>query len=293
MDIFETIKARRSTRNYCGKLIEEAHKRAVQAELAKLSTAYRVRLALLKNEFHSKQFGTYGVIKHPVAFLAAVCPNTRDGLLDAGAALEKAVLLCTSLGLGSCWLGGCFKRDEFGSTLTVGEGELIPAVVSVGYPAEKEGLLGSVMRWGAKSDQRKPFEGLFFDGCFGKPLQLGDDDLNVALEMVRLGPSASNKQPWRAVRTTDAVHFYIAHTPGYAKMMPFDMQMLDLGIAMAHFELAAQAKGIVGGWKQVDPCLPAMPQQTEYLRSWVCPQLNLQRLDHTPADADQAHDALL
>ncbi len=277
MDIFETVRARRSTRNYSGQPIGDAHRQAVEAELARLSAGYPVRLALLKNEFQGKadaagkQFGTYGVIKRPEAFLAAVIPNTRDGLLDAGAALEKAVLLCTSLGLGSCWLGGSFKRDEFGSALAVGEGELIPAVISLGYPAEKEGLLGSVMRWGAKSDQRKPFDALFFDGGFGSPLSPGDDELSAALQMVRLGPSASNKQPWRAVKAPGAVHFYIAHTPGYAKMMPFDMQMLDLGIAMAHFELAARAKGVAGGWAQADPRLPDVPDQTEYLRSWVYP----------------------
>ncbi len=275
MDVFETIKARRSTRSYSGRPIEEAHWQAVEAELGKLSAEYSVRLALLKNELQGKAdapgrpFGTYGVIKRPEAFLAAVCPSTRDGLLAAGAALEKAVLLCASLGLGTCWLGGSFKRGEFGAALTVGPEERIPAVISVGYPAEKEGLLGSVMRRGAKSDQRKPYETLFFDGSFGTPLQPGGDDLSAALEMVRLGPSASNKQPWRGVKASDAVHFYIAHTPGYAKMLPFDMQMLDMGIAMAHFELAARAKGMAGGWAQADPRLKDVPAQTEYVRSWL------------------------
>ena len=36
------------------------------------------------------------------------------------------------------------------------------------------------------------------------------------LEMVRIAPSASNKQPWRVVRDGPAWHFYCQRTPGSA-----------------------------------------------------------------------------
>ncbi|MGH4140908.1 hypothetical protein [Clostridium sp.] len=37
----------------------------------------------------------------------------------------------------------------------------------------------------------------------------------VPLEMVRLGPSASNKQPWRIIKDKNAYHFFLCRTKGY------------------------------------------------------------------------------
>jgi hypothetical protein len=71
-----------------------------------------------------------------------------------------------------------------------------------------------------------------------------------ALEMVRLSPSATNKQPWRVVVDLDAevFIFYLAHDPIYSLMKEYDIQKLDLGIAMTHFELSLQECGLSGVW---------------------------------------------
>ena len=75
-----------------------------------------------------------------------------------------------------------------------------------------------------------------------------------ALESVRLGPSASNRQPWRIVREGAAFHFFLPRTPGYDKMTgEIHLQEVDMGIAMCHFELAAEELGIGGNWKEAKP----------------------------------------
>jgi nitroreductase len=59
--------------------------------------------------------------------------------------------------------------------------------------------------------------------------------LHDALEAVRLAPSAVNKQPWRVVIRKNAAHFYVKHDKGY--LTPdYDLQKIDLGIGMYHFE---------------------------------------------------------
>ena len=87
-----------------------------------------------------------------------------------------------------------------------------------------------------------------------KPLILMEDDqLFSPIEMVRLAPSASNKQPWRIVKSGTGLHFFLSRTPGYggyAKAV--DMQRIDMGIAMAHFELGCKETGFEGGWKIMD-----------------------------------------
>jgi len=65
------------------------------------------------------------------------------------------------------------------------------------------------------------------------------------LEMVWLGPSASNKQPWRVLKANEVLHFYLQYTASYEKM-PYDIQRCDMGIAMAHFELTMDELGVGG-----------------------------------------------
>jgi nitroreductase len=61
-----------------------------------------------------------------------------------------------------------------------------------------------MMRKGVKADSRLPFEELFFDGGFDKPLTKDTaGELAQVLELVRLAPSAINKQPWAFIVVTD------------------------------------------------------------------------------------------
>lgn len=54
--------------------------------------------------------------------------------------------------------------------------------------------------------------------------------MKTPLEMMRKAPSATNKQPWRAVVEDGCVHFFEQKTCGYAKD-GVDIQKADLGIA--------------------------------------------------------------
>ncbi len=145
----------------------------------------------------------------------------------------------------------------------------MPAVTPLGYAAEKRSIRESMMRRGMKSDSRVPFGELFFRDNFQNPLNESDAGIwQLPLEMVRLAPSATNKQPWRAVAEKNRVHFYEKKTPGYDREATVDIQKVDLGIALCHFEIAAEESGLKGKFIQSDPGIMAA-EDTEYIATYI------------------------
>lgn len=47
-----------------------------------------------------------------------------------------------------------------------------------------------------------------------------------------------------------------------------DLQRVDMGIAMCHFELVARQCGLKGGWVVDDPGIEKPGESTEYTVSW-------------------------
>ena len=87
--------------------------------------------------------------------------------------------------------------------------------------------------------------------------------------MVRLAPSASNKQPWRIVKDGEKFHFYLYHAKGFAKTVGFDMQKIDMGIAMCHFDLTLREEGIQGSFQKCKPSIENTEELNEYIISWI------------------------
>lgn len=278
--VLETARRRYSCRTYLPQPLSATERAAVGALLASMThgpfgAAVRFRLLAASEEDGQalRGLGTYGFISGAPAFIAgAVGPGAKN-LEDYGYVLEQVVLGATALGLGTCWLGGSFRRSRFAEAVALGDGELLPAVAALGHPAKhaKRGLF----RRAIKATRRRPFEELFFDRSLSAgltPDRAGP--YASALETLRLGPSASNKQPWRVVRQGDDWHFFLRRTPGYHKasflfglVQMADLQRVDLGIAMCHFELQARADGLTGRWVHQPPLLE-LPPETEYSATW-------------------------
>ena len=71
--------------------------------------------------------------------------------------------------------------------------------------------------------------------------------------MARLAPSAGNKQPWRAIVCGDKVHFYEKKTKAMSNNPLGDIQKVDVGISLAHFDLTLKENGINGCFVVKDP----------------------------------------
>lgn len=242
-----------------------------------LGSTLRLRLIAAGEEDRQalKGLGTYGFIRNPAGFILGAVERGPKHLEDFGYQMEQCVLYATDLGLGTCWLGGSFSRSSFSARLNLTAREELPAVVSTGYIAEKRSLVDRLVRNSAQGDQRLPWTQLFFAGDWGAPLSPEEAGAYAeVLEMVRRGPSASNKQPWRIIKTAGAWHFYLQRTPGYASrnrqlLEISDMQRVDMGIAMCHFALTAEEAGLVGRWAVQEPALAKPDALTEYIVSWL------------------------
>lgn len=222
-------------------------------------------------EGKGNKLGTYGVIKGAKTFIAAATHKEAHNMEQLGYCLEKLILYATSLGLGTCWLGGTFNKSQFALSVKLKENEFIPAVTPVGYPTEKRTFLDSMMRRVAGSDNRKPWSDLFFEASFDKPLnkEVAGQYAEV-LEMVRLAPSASNKQPWRILKKENEYHIFLKKSKGYENALGFNIQKIDIGIAMCHFEMAAEEIGITGRFvDRVQNTKELTTDNLEYIVSWI------------------------
>ncbi len=221
-----------------------------------------------------RRLGTYGFIKGATGFLVGAVRRAPHDLEDYGYLVEQAILVATDLELGTCWLGGTFTKGRFAARMGGLEpDEIMPAVVSLGYKGD-DGT--ERIREREAGSRRLPASSLFFEERFGVPLALDPGDPFAAvLEGVRMAPSASNKQPWRVVRRGGDWHFFLERTKGYGKgsllfgvLRLADLQRVDLGIAMCHFELAAGELGLTGRWTLDEPDLGSLDPRVEYTATW-------------------------
>ncbi len=274
--ITEIIKIRKSIRSYKSEKMEDTLKNKLTEYMKSVETPFAssVRLTIMDSDIMKSngeiKLGTYGVIKGASSFIVSAINNDELSLLNLGYKLESVVLYAASLGLGTCWLGGTFKKGEFSKAMELKDGEILPIVSPIGYPSENKRILDTFMRTMAGSNNRLPWEKLFFEDSFDKSLSKSSADMYAEpLEMVRLAPSASNKQPWRILKQGNQWHFYINHAKGYSSALGFDMQKIDIGIAMCHFEMTLKELGISGVWRKNNPKASVPDNNIEYVMTFT------------------------
>lgn len=272
----EIIKRRTSCRTYSDKGIDQDKLDELRKFLAANTDSpfnSIIRFQLLDfsepETLEIKAPGTYGVIRGAKYFIAGAVGNHPKSMEDYGYCMEKNILKATAMELGTCWLGGTFNRSGFGEKMGLVSDELLPAISPVGYSGNKRSIVDRLFRLSAGSDKRKSWHDLFFNENIRTPLQKeSSSPYEKPLECVRIGPSASNKQPWRIIKEGGNLHFYLSRTPGYnAVFGDIKMQNIDMGIAMCHFELSARELGLKGDWKVTDPRMQT--GDAEYIVSWI------------------------
>ena len=217
-----------------------------------------------------RRYGTYGVIKGARLYILGAVKIGERAQEDLGYCMEKIILEATEMGLGTCWMGGTFRRSSFAGRMNLASDEILPAISPVGYPADAATFTDQALRYGAGSDRRKPWDVIFFDGAVARPLtKAAAGDYSDVLEAVRLGPSASNRQPWRIImEQPGCFHLYLKENRVYNRIMgKVRIQNIDMGIAMCHFELAAREHGLAGRW--VSAAGPGEIPGLEHIATWI------------------------
>ncbi len=276
------IRKRYSCRSFTKEPLTQEKFRLLEDFFQKLTIPLASNLRFVwfdKSEVNKEKFfsaGTYGLIKNSRFFMALVCnKNDPKRFLDIGFILEQLVLYATFLDINSCWIGGVFDRRGFSSFLKISADEELPVVIALGYAAEKRSIADRLTRWGAKGDLRKDPAELFFLSGFEKDSWSKiEPRKQQILELVRRAPSASNRQPWRIVISDNSWHIFLKRDPVYQKLLPFvDLQMIDIGIALAHLVLALQNRAVNYRLIEDKPFEP--PQNWQYIISVVTPDFQI------------------
>jgi nitroreductase len=255
--VIETIKSRKSRRNYVNTPLQPDVIEQIKHLLEQHNKGLfgnKVEFYFLEKDLIAGQkklkLGTYGFISGAKYFIVGETELKPKVFEDFGYLMEKIILHLTEMNLGTCWLGGTFSRKMFALAADTNKDRIIPAVTPVGYISETKTIRERLIRFGAGADNRKPWSELFFDGDLVTPLTPERADLyNIPLEMIRIAPSASNRQPWRILRTQNGFDFLLKRTSGYSNFVKgIDLQKIDIGIAIAHFDLARRELNLNGQW---------------------------------------------
>lgn len=239
MDIIQAIKERRSVRSYLPTPLSAEQRREL-TEFADtvpnpIGGKFTIRLKQfdLQGDFKPS---TYGIIQGAQDYFLMAIADDETSKLAAGFCFEQIVLRACELGLGTCWIGGTFKGTTFSGGEPWPEAETLKIVCPVGLPS-KPRLIERLSRFTMRSDHRKPWDSLFFEGDFSHPLPR-TTPFRESLEMLRLAPSSTNSQPWRILVEGSDVHLYCQSKNA--------LSPLDCGIALAHLYLTETHLGHQG-----------------------------------------------
>ncbi|MBT9134135.1 MAG: hypothetical protein DDT37_01600 [Firmicutes bacterium] len=251
--LVKAISERRSTRNFTGHPISAeilealAHTKDLQPlGLASCRTVLLYDPAGFDTVF-TGIVGSYGKIRGATAILVLVVPASSgdEGKLEAGFIGEQYVLLATALGVATCWVAGMYHHKTLATHLSLTPDEVIQSIIALGYAESKRDALGILLHTFVR--RKKLAE-------IASPLLLnGPPWLKTALEAVRLAPSAVNLQPWHFDGTPQRVALRATRRAAFTA--------IDLGIAMAHFALAAENSGMRGAWQQEGNTLVFLPAE--------------------------------
>jgi nitroreductase len=266
MSITEVIKQRRSIRNYTGEPLKKEHADQILNYIAGLKSPFegKARIELVHTHTGSEpvKLGTYGVISGASDFLVLVYEESDMGEENAAYLFEHVILFCTELGLGTCW-SATFTKSNFAKQVELKPNEFLRIVSPVGYIKDKKRFVETLMGSDRNHKSRKPFKENFYDGYFDK--HLTEDNAGIfrePLEMVRLAPSASNRQTWRVILNNGMLHFY-----HHESMM--DFSKFDLGIALCHFDLTCKELRIAGQFEVLVKIKKISISKDKYSVTWI------------------------
>ena len=232
MNMKEIIRTRKSVRTFDGKPLSDEDKTKILNYVETITNPYNipVKFVWLDKEKHGL---SSPVIVGEAAYIAAKVPKVNHAEEAFGYSFEKLVLYAWSLGIGTTWIGGTLDRKHFEKAADTAEDEYMMIVSPLGYPASGPSEVDRKLRAKIHGDERLPASTLFFAGNFQTPLT--DSEALAILESVRWYPSAANIQPCRIVKDGNRYHFYEQHKEGYQNAFAWDVQKIDMGIALCHF----------------------------------------------------------
>lgn len=222
MDYLKAIEQRVSTRSYLETVIEKEKISLLINQIEEGNQKYGLSISFLEDGSSAfNSFGkSYGMFKGVRSLIVMKGPKNDIHLKEKlGYVGEKVILRATSLGLATCWVGGSFEREN--PIFSVSEGEEFVCVITVGIAADKKSLIGSLVN---KIKRTKDIE------AFYTADSVVPDWFGAGITAVQKAPSAKNSQKVHLTYNDGIVRAKVPDS--------YRFDLIDLGIAKLHFELA-------------------------------------------------------
>jgi len=225
MNLHEAMEKRKSRRSYLPEAIDPQKMRVLHDMIKLYNLKSGLAMEMIPDgsaAFHgfSKSYGMFMGVRTVIMLKGkASDPHMKE---KSGYYGELIVLEATKLGLGTCWVGGTF--DKGSSLFPLKEDESLVCVITVGLTPKEQTIHDKIIYTLAHRGS-KPLEKLY----------LAEEEppawFLTGVKAAALAPSAANVQPVR-FRYSAGEAFASVQDPG-------GFRLVDLGIAKAHFALAA------------------------------------------------------
>lgn len=221
--MLEAIENRISRRSFEKESLTKQEMQQINSYIKELNELSQLTMQFLEdgsNAFSSlsKSYGMFSNVKSLILMKGYTSDNHLKEKI--GYYGEDLILRLTKLGLGTCWVGGTFDANKFDFK----NNEKLICVIIVGKVKEttlKEKMIRAVI-----SKNRKTIEQRLISDTNILPSWLLE-----GMEAVRLAPSAKNSQK--------PIFEYKQGIVSASVPNDYEFDLVDLGIAKKHFEIAA------------------------------------------------------
>lgn len=242
MKMIELLEKRRSVRSFLKKELPTEIINKLRSEVTYINSheaGLNFQLAIGDGTPFEGFRRSYGMFRNVSNYLMAIIDPTFEYAEErAGYMAEKFVIELVKLGLGSCFVGATFSRNDITAQPEVYE--KIPFVVAFGYEdADNTSLMGKLTSAMAHRKEKSIDSFLRNPDESRKLASKAGIDLDLALKAVQCAPSALNRQPVRL-----SVKECNGKVNLYAEVEDYKKNAVDLGIAKCNIALA-----IPGEWQ--------------------------------------------
>lgn len=231
------INFRTSRRAYIDKELGEFEVNRITSLINEVNKEGNLKIQFIKDgsKLMNGFKASYGMISGAKSFIALVGNKNIKNLKNrVGYYGEFIVLECTNLGVGSCWLGGTYDKEECKKHISLSKDDELVCIICLGYVNKDKSLKEKLI---SKLSMNTMDKNKFLISQDQVP-----DWVNSGVDSAIKAPSALNKKPV-------SYSFINGKLKAFITKGNHGFEAVDLGIAMSHFQLGALSNGVYGKWE--------------------------------------------